>query len=156
MSAEQNKQLVLSWFQAGPSSEEGRAMLTDDFRWWIPKGMAELITGGRPVLEGRDALLELSAVDKAVYSGGETTFDMRYLVAEGDWVVLQAQIGAKSHEGDDYSNLYVFSFRCKDGKIAEAWESTDTKYWCDTIIGRPEQLTGVKERLARGTTEVPA
>lgn len=110
--------------------------------------MAELITGGRPVLEGPDAMLELAGVDAAVYDGGETSFDMRYLVADGDWVVLQAEIGAKSHEGDDYSNLYVFSIRCADGKIAEVWESADTKYWCDTIVGTPEQLEGVRARLA--------
>ena len=71
-------------------------MLTDDFRWWIPKGMAGLITAGRPVLEGPDSLLELNAIDKAVYAEGDTTFELRYPLAEDDWVVLQAQIGAHS------------------------------------------------------------
>ena len=149
MGAAENKQLVLSWFRAGPSSPAGRAMLTEDFRWWIPKGMAGLITDGRPVLDGPDALLELHAVDKAVYAGGDTSFELRYIVAEDEWVILQAEIGARSHDGDEYSNLYVFSFKCRDGRIAEAWESTDTKYWCDTIVGRPEQLAGVQARLER-------
>jgi len=148
MSAADNKALVLSWLQAGPSSDAGRSMLSHDFRWHIPKGMAELMNAGSSVVHGPDALLELSAIDKAVYAGGETTFDMVYVIAEGDWVALQANIGARSHEGDEYSNTYVFSFRCEDGLIAEVWENADTKYWCDTIIGRPEQLDGVKRRLA--------
>ena len=148
MTAVDNKALVLQWFSAGPSSDSGRSMLTPDFKWWIPAGMAGLLTEGRPVLEGPDAMLELRAIDDAAYSGGDTTFDLRYLVAEDDWVVMQAQIGARSHEGNEYSNLYVFSIRCAVGKIAEVWESADTKYWCDTIIGTPAQLEGVRGRLA--------
>jgi ketosteroid isomerase-like protein len=110
--------------------------------------MADLVNDGEPDVRGRDALRRLRAIDEAVYAGGETTFDMTFAIADGDFVAIQAVIGAKSHEGDPYENTYVFSFRCADGKIAEAWEVVDTKYWCDTIIGRPEQLEGVKARIA--------
>jgi len=144
-----NKQLVLAWFQARPSSEEGRAMLSEDFVWHMPRGMAAMMNDGDPDVHGPDALLHLSAIDKAVYADGDTTFEMTFIIGEGDFVAVQAEIGAKSHEGDDYLNRYVFSFRCRDGKIAEVWENVDTKYWCDTIIGRPEQLEAVNQRIAQ-------
>ena len=143
-----NKQLVLSWFQAGPSSDAGRAMVTDDFVWHMPRSMAPLMNDGDPDVRGRDAMLHLNAIDKAVYTGGETTFEMTFCIAEGEFVAVQAEIGATSFEGDKYHNTYVFSFRCRDGKIAEVWENVDTKQFCDIILGRPEQRDAVERRLA--------
>ena len=142
MSAADNKALVLSWLQAGPSSDAGRSMLSQDFRWHIPKGMAELMNGGSAVVHGPDALLELSAIDKAVYAGGETTFEMVYVIAEGDWVALQANIGARSHEGDEYSNTEVFFFFCKDGMTAEVGKTPPTNNGATPSSGAPSGAGG--------------
>jgi len=47
-----------------------------------------------------------------------------------------------------YSNVYVMTVRCADGKVAELWEHADTKLWWDTIVGTPEQYAAVEHRLA--------
>jgi len=64
------------------------------------------------------------------------------LVAEGNTVVVRARGEAKTKAGNDYNNLYIFSFRFKDDKSFEVFEFPDTAYTETVAFGsrlvRPE------------------
>jgi ketosteroid isomerase-like protein len=138
-----NKELVLTWFAAGPDGDP--AALTDDFVWHTPRGPAGLLNDGVADF-GRDAFVQLGAIQRAAYRG-DPDFDLTFCIAEDEWVVMQGNVTSTSHDGVVYTNVYVFTIRCEDGRIAELWEHADTKLWWDTIAGDPAQAERVAQRL---------
>ncbi len=50
------------------------------------------------------------------------------MIAEGDWVAVQATMDARTAKGEDYHNYYHFAFRVEAGKIREVKEHVDTFY----------------------------
>jgi ketosteroid isomerase-like protein len=144
VSSATNKQLVLTWFAAGPHGDP--AALTDDFVWHTPRGPAGLLNDGIADF-GHDAFVQLGAIQRAAYRG-DPEFELTFCIAEDDWVVMQGDVTSTSHDGDVYTNVYVFTIRCEDDRIAELWEHADTKLWWDTIAGTDARAEQVAQRLA--------
>jgi ketosteroid isomerase-like protein len=90
--------------------------------------------------------VQLGAIQRAAYRG-DPEFDLTFCIAEDDWVVMQGNVTSTSHDGVVYTNVYVFTIRCEEGRIAELWEHADTKLWWETIAGTPAQAEQVARRL---------
>lgn len=99
--------------------------ITDFFasniRWHLPPAHPY----GGP-FEGIPAVLEMMALGNDLFLFETIVFDHHALIAEGDNVVAHFGLSAKTPDGRDYRNEYLFRFRCEDGKIAEVWEFMDS------------------------------
>jgi len=147
MGASENRALIKAWMSLGQTAEGCRALATPDFVWHVGRSTVGLITGGPTELRGEDAFRMMDRIAYGIYADGKAVSEPIFTVAEGDWVVIQTRIRARTFEGKDYENIYVFSFRCENGKVAEFWEHADTKHWWDSVVGRPDQYEDVKRRL---------
>lgn len=119
MNAEQNKQVVRSWFDAVNRGDEDfiLALTTDDFQFktmarqpewllynWnreefakVPSTMSQLMTSP----------IRLSIID---------------MTAEGDRVAVEAETDSEMLNGKRYNNAYHFVFKLRDGKFHEVRE----------------------------------
>jgi SnoaL-like domain len=152
METVETRELVQKWFAAGPFTDEGLAMITDDFEWVTPPSMTEYLFEGDNVIRGRDQLRRLPLVDHAVYAGyqgGGASSNLHFLIADGDRAVMQIDASFTTHDGERYHNFYCFAIRCRDGRICQLWEHADTHYFYEKILGTAEKRAGVQERLAK-------
>ena len=60
--------------------------------------------------------------------------DVKWIVAEGDKVVIRQHATAKATNGKDYSNEYVWVYICRDGKIVEIEEHTDSQHFAEIVL----------------------
>jgi hypothetical protein len=125
VSADENKALVHRYFEAMSSGDSMLPdLLADDVSWWVPPSSP---LGG--LHEGKAAVLQLMAGGIDLY---DNTTPMRIqidaMIAEGDWVAVQATMDARTAKGEDYHNYYHFAFRVEAGKIREVKEHVDTFY----------------------------
>ena len=152
-----NKTLVAQWLAAGPSTPEGLAMVTDDFRWQAPRSEADLVGSPDAALHGRDGLRTLPAIDQAVYANYDDAVgstNMHFMIAEDDLVVLEFDAAFLTHDGQPYHNYYCLVVRVADGKIAEVREHADTHYFHNVVMGTPEQRSAVLQRVNKLRTEM--
>ncbi len=79
---------------------------------------------------GRDAIVDdfLLAFGGSLYEAGSQQFEFPTLIAEGDTVVLEWNVKARSAAGEPYENSYCGIFVVRDGRIAEVREFFDTAY----------------------------
>ena len=124
MSEPSNKQIVQDIF-AGLAKGDGQLFvesMADDFRW---------ITGGATkwtkTYDGKNVVLtELFGLLSATLSGPIVTTAQRF-IADGDYVVVQAQGSSTTKTGIAYNNKYCFVFRLGGGKLREVTEYMDTE-----------------------------
>jgi ketosteroid isomerase-like protein len=85
---------------------------------------------------GRDRIVDdfLAAVGGALYAPGSVEFEFPTLIGEGDTVVLEWRVRARTARGDEYSNVYCGLFVVRDGRIAEVREYLDTAYAQRTLF----------------------
>jgi uncharacterized protein len=89
------------------------------------------IRGDLPIAgpwNGRDAIVDgfLTAVGGVLYEPGSATFEFPLLVAEGDTVVLEWRVHARTRTGAPYDNEYCGVFRIRDERISQVREYLDT------------------------------
>ena len=135
MPPDANKRLAFRFFEALGRGDRAalRALVHDDFRWVVPSG-AVLHAG---VHEGAEAVFDamFAAVGDAFVPGSQrTTFET--VVAEGDTVMCEARVRARSPDGRDYDNGYVFVFVARDGRLTELREHVDTRYAAEFFAPR--------------------
>jgi hypothetical protein len=150
-SGQASKELVMTWFAVGITSPEGLAMLTDDFVWRAPESTKHLFGAGDGVLRGRD-LGQLDLLNQALYKDANTTAEstnFHFIIAEGNTVVLEFDATKTLHDGGTYHNQYCMVVHVRDGKIAEVREHADTLYSEQVIMGTPQKMAAVTERLDR-------
>lgn len=131
METEESRKLVLDYLAAQASGDGAKMVeLLDEKVCWRPPGAAGL---GSPT--GRDAVLQTMA------EAGQRFFDLstmksevEWIVAEGDRVVVRQHSEAKAANGRDYSNEYVWVYRCRDGKIVEIEEHTDSQRFSEIVL----------------------
>lgn len=131
MDTEANRQLVLDYLaaQGRGDGEKMAALLADDLEWRPPKG----IDMGQP--KGRDAVLQTMAEAGARFFDLATMkVEVKWIVAEGDKVVIRQSATAKAANGRDYENEYVWVYICRDGRIAEIEEHVDSKRFADIVL----------------------
>ena len=62
--------------------------------------------------------------------------ERHFLVADERFGAIQFVNRAKTVDGKDYENLYVFTFRLEAGRIAEGWEHLDSAWFNHVLHGR--------------------
>jgi uncharacterized protein len=124
MSAAENKDLLEKIF-AGLAENNARlfvASMADDFRWTVTG-----TTKWSRTYSGKQAVLgELFAVLASKMAGPIRTIPDR-IIAEGDYVVVEAHGNNTTKNGKAYNNRYCFVFRVADGKLKEVTEYLDTE-----------------------------
>ena len=125
MSTAASKALVREYFDKMASGDPSLPeLLADDVTWWVPQSSP---LGG--LHEGKPAVLAIMAGGLDLYDAATPIrVEVEELVAEGDWVCVQAVIRAKTASGEPYLNHYHFAFQVRDGRIAAVREYVDTLY----------------------------
>ena len=128
MSNEQNKRLARRFFEAIDQGDPGelRSVMREDVVWVVPRS-APAPYGGRH--QGADGIVQLmlGAVE-ATFVPGTQRYEIRVMVAEGDHVLAETQLTARTPDGREYRNFYCFVFEMNEGRICEIREHVDTIY----------------------------
>jgi len=125
MKAEQNKQL-LQHIYAEISKGNGQVLLdslADDIQWTII---------GTTVLSGtfrgkQEVINKLLKPLRERLADGPIVFSVDRLIAEGEYVVMQAHGQATAKNGNPYNNTYCIVCRIVDGKVKEMTDYIDTE-----------------------------
>lgn len=124
MGTTENKKLVEQIF-AGLAESDAHlfvASMADDFRWTVTGA-----TRWSRTYEGKQAVLgELFPVLSSKMAGPIRTVADRIL-ADGDYVVVEAHGSNTTKSGKPYNNRYCFVFRLAGGKLKEVTEYLDTE-----------------------------
>ena len=134
MGARENKQLMQQIFAElwKGNSELFVASMADDFCWTVTG-----TTKWSRTYEGKQAVLaELLGPLRARINGTIRTMASR-LIAEGDFVVVEARGSNTTKSGVPYNNNYCFVFRLSDNQLKEVTEYCDTEL-VTAALGRAE------------------
>jgi hypothetical protein len=124
MGAKENKQLMQQIFEqmSKGNSELFVASMADDFRWTVTG-----TTKWSRTYEGKQSVLgELFGPLRARIEGRIRTTASR-MIAEGDFVVVEARGSNTTKSGVPYNNNYCFVFRLADNQLKEVTEYCDTE-----------------------------
>lgn len=124
MSVTENKQLMEQIF-AELSQGNSRPMvdhLADDVRWTVmgTTPWSKMYSGKQTVLTDLLGQLRARLADRYRATA-------QLILAEGDWVVVQARGQSTTKSGVPYNNEYCFIYRITDGRIHEVIEYLDTE-----------------------------
>jgi ketosteroid isomerase-like protein len=123
MSAEQNKQLVTSTWQAFVKGDIKTAFanMSDEISWLIP-GSIPNMSG---LKKGKPAIIEFARNAAKLFPHGLQS-EIRRVYADGDTVLMELTNRGKFANGKDYENEYCFVFELEGGKIRRVREYVDT------------------------------
>jgi len=131
MQTEASRKLVLDYLNAQGQGDGAKMVaLLDENVVWRPPVAAGL---GTPT--GREAVLATMAEAGSKFFDLSTMkVDVRWIVAEGDKVVIRQHATARAANGRPYENEYVWVYVCRDGKIVEIEEHTDSQRFKQTVL----------------------
>ncbi len=91
--------------------------------------------------KGRDAIVDdfLTEVGGALFEPGSVTFEFPLLIADGETVVLEWRVHARTPTGAPYDNEYCGVFIVCDGKICAVREYLDTHYAAETLFAASDR-----------------
>jgi ketosteroid isomerase-like protein len=124
MSSAENKEFIRGMF-AELSKGNGGAFLdalADDVRFTIIGSSKYSGT-----FNGKKDLVERLLAPLAAQVEGGMTITPLNLIADGDYVAMQAQGKALSKNGERYDNTYCHVFKIAGGKVTEVTEYLDTE-----------------------------
>jgi ketosteroid isomerase-like protein len=134
---QRNIDTVNRMFRSGEQRKEPfdvSSLFADDAVWWnglplIPGNVGETEHRGiesiRNILRGSGAAHPGTGIDS--YDLTTNSYSDVVVIADGDWVVRQHTMQAKTLGGKDYRNVYCFVFRFNaEGKIAYLTEHWNT------------------------------
>ena len=133
MSAEDNKKIVLSFFEnlSSGKADAMLAMLADNATWTVM---------GRPdkfALAGTKTKAQFAELLKGIGSvmpkGLRVT--PKALTAEGDRVAVEAESYGEHANGKIYNNMYHFLIEVRGDKIEAVREYLDTIHAQDVLVG---------------------
>jgi ketosteroid isomerase-like protein len=119
-----NKQIIQDIFSelAKGNSRPFVESMANDFRWILPGTNQWSRT-----FDGKNAVLtELFGMLSSTLTGPVITTAQR-IIADGDYVVVEAHGQSTTKAGNPYNNKYCFVFRLADGKLKEVTEYMDTE-----------------------------
>ena len=134
MGPAKNKQLIHQIFEelSKGNSEPFVASMANDFRWTVTG-----TTKWSRTYEGKQSVLvELFGPLGARINGRIRTTAHR-LIAEGDYVVVEARGSNITKCGVPYNNNYCFVFRLSDNQLKEVTEYSDTEL-VTAALGQPQ------------------
>ena len=107
-----------------------RECFSEDAVWTM---LADLPIAGP--WHGRDRIVDdfLTAVGAELFEAGSHEFEFPTLIGEGDTVVLEWRVRARTAAGADYDNRYCGIFVVRDGRIGEVREYLDSGYAARTL-----------------------
>jgi len=135
MGASENKKIVQHIFDemANGNSAPLLQSLADDFRF-VVMGSSKWSRS----YDGKATVLaELFTPLRANIEGAITTIPVR-LIAEGDYVVIEARGRNTTRQGKAYDNTYCNVLRLEGGKLREWTEYCDTAL-VDAVLGDPRK-----------------
>ena len=121
-----NKELVLALLDAIALRDTTmlERLIHDDVIWWAPVSSSRL---GLPrPLVGRDPVVTLLSGAHGFFRPDTTTWSVLRLIQEGSSVAAHVRRQCVTAGGRPYDNEYLLRFDLADGRIAAAWEHTDT------------------------------
>jgi len=123
-----HKEEVLRFFDAISAGDEATLieMLAEDARWVIPRSAPEPFAGTHRGNRKIAGMMVQSVAE--TFAPGSQRFEILLMVEEGDVVVAEANIKARTPAGEVYDNFYVFIFEFENGKVGELREHVDTIY----------------------------
>lgn len=128
MSAEENKRIVLGFFENFSSGNVDAALaaMADTATWWI---------AGNFPLSGTKTKKEFAELLKGVGSAMPEGIKItpKGITAEGDRVAVEAESYGKHVNGKVYHNQYHFLIEVRDGKIQVVREYLDTMHANDVL-----------------------
>jgi uncharacterized protein len=132
MSAEKNKNVVLSFFEnfSAGKVDAALAMLADTATWWVAGNPEKFVLAGTKTKAQFAELL--NGIGAAMPKGLRVT--PKGLTAEGDRVAVEAESYGETATGKVYSNLYHFLFEVRDGKIQAVREYLDTMHAKEVLV----------------------
>ena len=122
--AAENKELVRRIFD-GLAQKNGElfvASMAEDFTWTV----TGTTKWSRKYVGKQAVLKELFGALRDNIAGPARTIAER-IIAEGEFVVVEARGDNVSRSGKPYCNRYCFVFRVQDGKLREVTEYLDTE-----------------------------
>ncbi len=132
MGLAENKQLVRGFFEASNRGDLGSSLevLADGVTWTNigATRYSGTYTGKKEVVEKL-----VGPLFGQLQAGIITT--IHHMVAEGDFVVVEASGKATTRDGRLYNNSYCHVFRIRDAKIVEVTEYMDTEL-VTAVFGR--------------------
>jgi ketosteroid isomerase-like protein len=131
MNTEASRKLVLDYLAAqGRGDGATMAALLDDKVQWRPPAAAGL---GSPT--GRNEVLgAMGAAGAKFFDLSTMKSETKWIVADGDKVVVRQRNEAKAANGKPYSNEYVWVYVCRNGKIVEIEEHTDSQRFKEIVL----------------------
>lgn len=128
MSAEDNKKLVLGFFESMNSGNGAAVMnaLADSATWWVAGNFP--LSGTKTKAQFGELVGQLGAkID------GALRLTPIACTAEGDRVAVEAESYARMKNGKTYQNQYHFLFVVRNGKIQQVKEYLDTMHANDVL-----------------------
>lgn len=110
-------------------------ILHNDVKWWGP--VSALQRGVKRPQVGRDEVVALLSGARGYFQPGTTRWTVFGLIEEGGSVVAHVRRECLTARGSSYNNEYLFRLDIVDGRIAEAWEQTDTLYATECLGADP-------------------
>ena len=147
-STEKRNLEAVSRLFAPPPGFDVTTLFADDAVWW--NGLPRLRGEGSCEHRGIEAIRAIvTGASRDASRLGVDAYDLAtvrnedvLVLADGDHVVRQHTMYAKTRAGRDYSNVYCFVFRFReDGRIAYLTEHWNT-WWADRFLfeQRPPEL----------------
>lgn len=132
MGLAENKKLVHAFYEAGNRGDVEAAMetLADDIQW---TNIGSTKYSGS--FAGKGELVERLIGPLFGQLKAGIASSIRNVVAEGDFVVVQASGAAQTKDGRPYNNTYCHVFRIRGNKIVEVAEYMDTEL-VTAVFGR--------------------
>ena len=130
METEASRQIVLDYLSAQGRGDGARIaeLLADDVVWRMPAS-SDL---GEPTSRA-EVLQVMAEVGPRFFDLSTMKVKIKWIVAEGDKVIVRQRSQAKAANGRDYDNEYVWVYICRDGQIAEIEEHVDTKKFSEIV-----------------------
>ncbi len=128
MSLEANKAIARAYLAATDRGDRAAMLerVTDDLVWIVPDSAPPPYAGRH---EGGAHIVDmmLGAVAASFEAGTQHT-EVRLMIGEGDVVVAETRMRARTPAGETYDNRYVFVYELREGRIREIREHVDTRY----------------------------
>ena len=130
---ERNKALIRRWIAPAPDGsgpfllhENARDLLAEDAVWHLPPSAVVPGVSEAGVVRGRDAIQGIQRRAREIYAVETMHIEVRRLLADEDWVVLQYAMRCRAANGRPLRQEYAFLFEVRDGRIATIWDYYDT------------------------------
>lgn len=124
MQTEETRALIKKLYEtlAMGNREKLSALFAEDVEWYPPK------SAPLKIVKGRDAVTEElgGASPKRFFKMKTFRVNVHRILAEGAIAVVQQNISAETHDGEQYDNEYCWVYHCRDGEIAKIDEYSDT------------------------------